>query len=179
MQMKTTNIVIYQAPDGQMQFPVKMGDDSVWLTIDQMCLLFGKSRATINEHILNIFKEKELDREDVIRKIGNSDFSSKPTNHYNLDVIISVGYRVKSPQGTQFRIWANKILKEYLLKGHSIQPVTREELEEIRAELRNLELITDAQFSEIYDALIKLVSKKQLEEKPRKPIGFIHLITKV
>ena len=71
-----------------------------------MSTLFGKSRSTINEHILNVYAEGELSETDTIRKIGNSDFSTKPTNFYNLDVIISVGYRVKSKQGTQVRIWA-------------------------------------------------------------------------
>ena len=79
-----------------------------------MTELFGKSRATINEHILNVYAENELSEDVTMRKIGISDFSTKPTNFYNLDVIISVGYRVKSPQGTQFRIWATKRLREYI-----------------------------------------------------------------
>lgn len=74
--------------------------------MDGMAKLFDKSRSTINEHILNIFEEGELTQEESVRKIGNSDFSTKPTNYYNLDVIISVGYRVKSLRGTQFRKWA-------------------------------------------------------------------------
>jgi hypothetical protein len=76
--------------------------------MDGMAKLFDKSRSTINEHILNIFEEGELTQEESVRKIGNSDFSTKPTNYYNLDVIISVGYRVKSLRGTQFRKWATK-----------------------------------------------------------------------
>ncbi len=82
----------------------------VRLTIDQMSQLFQKSRSTINEHIINIYNEGELDKEPSLRKIGNSDFSTKPTNHYNLDVIISVGYRVKSHQGTKFRQWATTLI---------------------------------------------------------------------
>ena len=82
-----------------------------------MASLFEKSRSTINEHILNIFEEGELEKESSVRKIGNSDFSTKPTNYYNLDVIISVGYRVKSLRGTQFRQWATKRLNEYIRKG--------------------------------------------------------------
>ena len=82
-----------------------------------MASLFEKSRSTINEHILNIFEEGELEKESSVRKIGNSDFSTKPTNYYNLDVIISVGYRVKSLRGTQFRQWATKHLNEYIRKG--------------------------------------------------------------
>ena len=82
-----------------------------------MVSLFERSRSTINEHILNIFEEGELDKENSVRKIGNSDFSTKPTNYYNLDVIISVGYRVKSLRGIQFRQWATKRLNEYIRKG--------------------------------------------------------------
>jgi hypothetical protein len=91
-----------------------------WLTIEQMSGLFNKSRSTINKHILNIFKEKELLEEDTVRKIGNSDFSTKPTNFYNLDVIISVGYRVKSVQGTRFRQWATQRLKESIVKSFTM-----------------------------------------------------------
>ena len=94
-----------------------LDQETVWLTIAQMAELFQKSRSTINEHILNIYKEGELEEKASLRKIGNSDFSVKPTNYYNLDVIISVGYRVKSKQGTQFRIWATRRLNEYIVKG--------------------------------------------------------------
>ena len=85
-----------------------------------MSELFGKARSTINEHILNIFSEGELLKSESVRKIGNSDFSTKPTNYYNLDVIISVGYRVKSIRGTQFRRWATERLKEYMIKGFTM-----------------------------------------------------------
>ena len=85
-----------------------------------MASLFEKSRSTINEHILNIFEEGELEKENVVRKIGNSDFSTKPTNYYNLDVIISIGYRVKSLRETQFRQWATKRLNEYIRKGFTM-----------------------------------------------------------
>jgi Virulence protein len=112
-------IVLYQ-PEGEIKLEVRVENETVWLTIDQMALLFAKSRSTINEHILNAFSEKELEKSQSVRKIGNSDFSTKPTNYYNLDVIISVGYRVKSIQGTHFRRWANQILKDYMLKGYAI-----------------------------------------------------------
>lgn len=114
---RNDEILIYQSQDGTIKVDVWFEDETVWLTIDQMCTLFGKSRSTINEHILNIYKEGELSEADSMRKIGISDFSTKPTNYYNLDVIISVGYRVKSRQGTQFRIWTTQRLKEYLIKG--------------------------------------------------------------
>ena len=110
-------ILIYQSEDGTVKVDVLFQDETVWLTIDHMSLLFGKSRSTINEHILNIYKEGELLENNTMRKIGNSDFSTKPTNYYNLDVIISVGYRVKSRQGTMFRIWATQRLRDYIIKG--------------------------------------------------------------
>ena len=119
MSAASGEIIFYQ-PDGEAKLQVYLENDTVWLTIDQMSDLFLKSRSTINEHILNAFKEKELDKSEVMRKIGNSDFSTKPTNIYNLDVIISVGYRVKSIRGTQFRRWANQVLKDHLLRGASI-----------------------------------------------------------
>ena len=113
-------IEIYQTQDGQTQVDVRFEQESVWLSIDDMVHLFQKSRSTVNEHILNIYKEKELEEETSMRKIGISDFSTKPTNLYNLDVMISVGYRVRSKQGTQFRIWATARLKDYLLKGYAL-----------------------------------------------------------
>ena len=114
------NIIIYQSEDGVVRLDVRLEDKTVWLTIDQMSELFGKSRSTINEHILNIYEEGELEEDVTKRKIGISDFSTKPTNFYNLDVIISVGYRVKSIQGTRFRQWATERLHEYIVKGFAL-----------------------------------------------------------
>jgi len=114
------NIIIYQSEDGVVRLDVRLEDKTVWLTIDQMAELFGKSRSTINEHILHIYEEGELEEEKTKRKIGISDFSTKPTNLYNLDVIISVGYRVKSIQGTRFRQWATERLHEYIVKGFTL-----------------------------------------------------------
>lgn len=115
-----SDIIIYSAQDGLIKIQARLENETVWLTIDQMAKLFQKSRSTINEHILHIYEEKELDSEATMRKIGISDFSTKPTNYYNLDVIISVGYRVKSQQGTQFRQWATARLKEYIVKGFTM-----------------------------------------------------------
>ena len=117
---KTGEIVIFKTADDKISVDVRFEGETVWLTIDDMASLFEKSRSTINEHILNIFEEGELEKENVVRKIGNSDFSTKPTNYYNLDVIISVGYRVKSLRGTQFRQWATKRLNEYIRKGFTM-----------------------------------------------------------
>ena len=157
--MGKNEIVIYQSQDGTIKVDVLFEGKTVWLTMDQMTVLFGKSRSTINEHILNIFKEGELVEEDSIRKIGNSDFSTKPTNYYNLDVIISVGYRVKSKQGTQFRIWATQRLQEYILKGIVINDERfktgssmnyfKELLERIR-EIRLSERVFYQQIKDIY-----------------------------
>ncbi|ELV7525936.1 virulence RhuM family protein [Flavobacterium psychrophilum] len=118
--MNTGEILIYQNQEGNIKIDVRLEEETVWLTQDQMAVLFGKAKSTINEHILNIYAENELVEETSVRKIGISDFSTKPTNHYNLDVVISVGYRVKSIQGTQFRIWATQRLKEYIVKGFTL-----------------------------------------------------------
>ena len=96
---KNSEILIYQNTDGRIKIDVMLNQETVWLTIAQMAELFQKSRSTINEHILNIYREGELEEEASLRKIGNSDFSVKPTNYYNLDVIISVGYQCANRRG--------------------------------------------------------------------------------
>ncbi len=118
--MKESSIIIYETEDGKTKIETRLDNETVWLTIDQMAELFQKSRATINEHIINIYSEQELEKDTSMRKIGNSDFSTKPTNFYNLDVIISVGYRVKSHRGTKFRQWATVRLREYIVKGFTM-----------------------------------------------------------
>jgi len=115
-----SHFLIYQAEDGKTRLDVRLENETVWLTQDQMAELFKKAKSTINEHIKNTYEEKELEESLTLRKFGNSEFSTKPTNFYNLDVIISVGYRVKSPRGTQFRIWATQRLKEYIVKGFTL-----------------------------------------------------------
>lgn len=115
-----SEIIMYQTEDGKTKIEVQFDGDTVWLAQEHMAELFGKAKSTINEHIKNIYQEGELAEVETMRKFGNSEFSTKPTNFYNLDVIISVGYRVKSIRGTQFRIWANGVLKEYLRKGFAI-----------------------------------------------------------
>jgi len=117
---KDSDFLIFKTEDEKISVDVRLEDETVWLTIDAMAQLFEKSRSTINEHILNIYEEGELQESDSVRKIGISDFSTKPTNFYNLDVIISVGYRVKSLRGTQFRQWATKRLNEYIRKGFTM-----------------------------------------------------------
>lgn len=120
--MSNGEIIIYQNPDGGIKLDVRLEDETVWLTQMQMATLFGKDKRTISEHIGNIFREGELDENAVVRKFRTTatDGKNYNTHHYNLDVIISVGYRVKSPQGTQFRIWATQRLKEYIIKGFAL-----------------------------------------------------------
>ena len=121
-------IVLYQSEDGNVKVDVLFQDETVWLTQEQMAMLFGKGRTTITEHIANIFSEGELNEEVVCRKFRHTTqhgaieglLQTQEVKYYNLDVIISVGYRVKSQRGTQFRQWANKVLKEYLLRGYSV-----------------------------------------------------------
>lgn len=120
--MEQGEIVIYKSQDGNIKVDVQFFEETVWLTQSQLCELFQKSKATISEHIRNIFLENELIESSVVRNFRTtaSDGKSYDTNHYNLDVIISVGYRVKSHQGTQFRIWATQRLKEYIIKGFAL-----------------------------------------------------------
>ena len=126
--MNTGEILLYQNQDGNIKIDVRLEEETVWLTQDQMAQLFGKGRSTITEHIGNVFKEGELDEKVVRRKFRHTTphgaiagrVQEKEVFLYNLDVIISVGYRVKSQQGTQFRIWATQRLKEYIVKGFAL-----------------------------------------------------------
>ena len=134
-------IVIYTSDDGKIAIDTQIEDETIWLTQKQMAELFDKNIRTINEHIQNIFKEGELsDDESVIRKfrITASDGKLYNTKFYNLDVIISVGYRVKSIRGTQFRIWATNILKQYLKDGY----VVNEKL--LKAQSEKIKVLTIA-----------------------------------
>ncbi|HEX2935064.1 MAG TPA: virulence RhuM family protein [Bacteroidales bacterium] len=126
--MENGEIIIYQNNEGDIKLDVRLEDETVWLSQAQLALLFNKDKRTISEHINNIFKEGELDEKVVVRKFRlttqHGAIAGKTqqveVNAYNLDVIISVGYRVKSQQGTQFRIWATQRLKEYIVKGFSL-----------------------------------------------------------
>ncbi|MBU2554122.1 MAG: virulence RhuM family protein [Bacteroidetes bacterium] len=120
--METGEIVIYKIAENNIKIDVRLENETVWLSQLQICVLFQKSKATISEHIKNIFKEGELNEISVVRNFRTtaSDGKEYNTSFYNLDVIISVGYRVKSQQGTQFRIWATQRLKEYIIKGFAL-----------------------------------------------------------
>ncbi len=147
--MKKNQLIIYQAEDGKVKIETHFVDETVWLNIDRIAELFQKSRSTVNEHILNIYKEDELEKATTMRKIGNSDFSTKPTNFYNLDVIISVGYRVKSHRGVHFRKWATALLKEYLIKGFAM----------------NDELLKEAGGGNFFDELLARIRDIRSSEK--------------
>lgn len=123
--MNTGEIIIYQNTEGSIKIDVRLEEETVWLTQEQMATLFGKGRSTVAEHIANAFEEGELEQRATCRKFRQVRMEGKreverEIEHYNLDVIISVGYRVKSPQGTQFRIWATQRLKEYIIKGFAL-----------------------------------------------------------
>ena len=151
-------IIMYQTEDGLTKIDVTLENETVWLSQDQMAELFQRERSVITKHIRNIFEEGELDEKSNVHflHIANSD---KPVKFYNLDVIISVGYRVKSLRGTQFRIWANRILKEYLIKGFAMNDELlkaagggdyfKELLERIR-DIRSSERVFYRQILDIY-----------------------------
>ena len=142
-------IILYQ-PDNEVRLEVRLENETVWLSIEEMSQLFGRDISVIGKHIRNIFKEGELLKESVWAKFAYtaSDSKTYQVDYYNLDVIISVGYRVKSLRGTQFRQWANKVLKEYLLKGYSMNQ-----------RLLQLERQADARFME-HDRRLDNIDKK-------------------
>jgi hypothetical protein len=160
-------IVIYQTEDGSVKVDVLFQDETVWLTQEQMALLFGKSKSTINEHILNIYQEGELLEKDSKRKIGISDFSTKPTNFYNLDVIISVGYRVKSRQGTMFRVWATQRLRDYIIRGYALNEERFKKASSMNYFRELLDKIRDIRLEEkVFYQQIKDIYKTSIDYEP-------------
>ena len=162
------NLIIYQSNDGDVSFNVKILDETIWLTQEQMAKLFDKNRRTVNEHIGNIFKENELQEEVVCRKFRHTTQhgaikgleQNVNVKYYNLDVIISVGYRVKSQRGTQFRQWATKILRSYMMNGYAINENRIQAIEdkidklstELRAEFK-------AEINLIHQDLLKIANR--------------------
>ena len=127
MNEKRNEIILFENQGVKLE--VNLKDETVWLTQEQMSKLFEKAKSTINEHIKKIYKDGELIESETMTKFGNSEFADKPTNYYNLDMIISVGYRVKSQNGILFRKWATNVLKDYMLKGYAINQKRLEYLE--------------------------------------------------
>ena len=158
----TAEFLIYKSDNQDVKVDVLLHDENIWLTQEQMAQLFGKAKSTINEHIKNIFKDEELIESEVMQKFGNSEFQKKVPNYYNLDTIISVGYRVKSIQGVRFRQWATKRLQEYIIKGFTMdderlknpeqifgKDYFREQLERIK-DIRSSERRFYQQITDIY-----------------------------
>lgn len=136
--MTNSEIKIYKAENGKTEIQVKLDHDTVWLNLMQLTELFQRDKSVISRHINNIFKERELAKSSVVAIFATTanDGKTYQVDHYNLDVVISVGYRIKSQRGTQFRIWANSILKEYLIKGYSINETRLKQQNEQLRELQ-------------------------------------------
>ncbi len=156
----TAPIVIYQTDDGQTQIDVRLENDTVWLNTSQMSMLFDREESNIRRHIINVFKEGELIKENNVHFLHVNGVK-KPVPFYTLDVIISVGYRVKSLRGVRFRQWANKVLKDYLVKGYAIsERMHREQIVELRQlvgmigrTIQNQPLMSDDETNALFDVV--------------------------
>ena len=168
--MKENNFFIYET-DNNVEVTAILEDENIWLTQEQISKLYNKAKSTINEHIKNIYLEHELEENNTMRKFGISEFSTKPTNYYNLDMIIAIGFRVKSSEGTKFRIWANNKLKDYLVKGYNLNverfknngndPYFDELLDKIR-DIRSSEKVFWRKILDIYATSIDYDPKKEI-----------------
>lgn len=157
--LNTGEILLYQNAEGSIELDVQLVDDTVWFSQEQMAALFGKAKSTISEHISHVFAEGELVADAVVRNFRTtaSDGKNYDTNHYNLDVVISVGYRVKSPQGRQFRIWATARLKDYIIKGFALNDVrfksgkSMQYFDELQTRIREIRLSEKFFYQKIKD----------------------------
>ena len=164
MANKEKQIVIYETSDKEVTLDVQFDGDSVWLTLDQMAELFDRDKSTISRHIKNVFGEQELDKDSVVAKIATtaSDNKTYQVDHFNLDMIISVGYRVKSLRGTQFRQWANVVLRQYLLTGAAIN---QKRLEQLGTVVHILERSSDEMVSGVAEVLDRYTASLELLEE--------------
>jgi len=168
---KRSEFLIYKNTDGNIKIDVQLEEETVWLTQDQMATLFGKAKSTINEHIKNIYAENELIEATTMKKFGISEFQQKAHNHYNLDVIISVGYRVKSLEGTQFRIWATQRLREYIIKGFALNDdrfksgSSMNYFNELQERIREIRLSEKFFYQKIKDIYTTSIDYDQKDEK--------------
>ena len=170
--MKENNFFIYET-DNNVEVTAILEDENIWLTQEQIGKLYNKAKSTISEHIRNVFEEKELDKNSVVRNFRTTakDGKTYSTNYYNLDMIIAVGFRVKSSEGTKFRIWANKKLKDYLVKGYNLNverfknngndPYFDELLDKIR-DIRSSEKVFWRKILDIYATSIDYDPKKEI-----------------
>ena len=167
------DIVIFRTDDESITMDVIFAEDTVWLTQDQMAQLFGKATSTICEHIGNIYAEHELEKEGTMHKFGNSEFMKKAPDYYNLDVIISVGYRVHSVRGTQFRQWATKRLNEYIRKGFALDDERLKNLgggnywSELMARIRDIRASEKVFYRQILDIYATSIDYDPLAEVSR------------
>ncbi|HBX18893.1 MAG TPA: cell filamentation protein Fic, partial [Porphyromonadaceae bacterium] len=176
-----SEILIYKNQEGNIKIDVRLEDETVWLTQAQMGQLFGKDKRTISEHISNVFKEGELDEISVVRKFRTTatDGKSYATNYYNLDVIISVGYRVKSVRGTQFRIWATQRLKEYIIKGFTLNDdrfksgISMNYFDELQDRIREIRLSEKFFYQKIKDIYATSID---YDPKDEKTIAFFKVV---
>ena len=179
--MNQGEILIYEAPNGDVKIDVILEDETVWISQAQMGQLFGKDKRTISEHIGNIFKEEELNEYSVVRKFRTtaSDGKMYDTNFYNLDVIISVGYRVKSHQGTQFRIWATQRLREYIVKGFALNDerfksgTSMNYFNELQERIREIRLSERFFYQKIKDIYTTSID---YDAKDKKTIAFFKIV---
>jgi hypothetical protein len=176
--MENNGILIYQSADGKISVNTILQDESVWLTQEQMALLFGKGRSTITEHIGNVYAEEELLAESTSRKfrqvrIEGTREVERDIEYYNLDIIISVGYRVKSHQGTQFRIWATQRLKEFLLQGFSLNEEklktgkSTEYFDKLQSKLREIRLSERLFYQKVKDIYTTSIDYNPKDEKTK------------
>ncbi len=160
MEPNNSSVVLYTTEDGKTQLDVKLENETVWLSVSQMSILFSREESNIRRHIINIFKEGELIREGNVQKI-HVPFSDKLVPFYALDVIISVGYRVKSVNGTRFRQWANSVLKQYLIQGYAINQQRLDHYQELKDVVHLMSRAISLQekvSDEEYNGLINVVS---------------------
>ena len=160
--MDRGEIIIYQTPDGDTNLDVRLADETIWLTQAQIALLFGTKRPAITKHLNNIYKSGELEETStcsILEHMGNDARQTYQTKYYNLDTILSVGYRVNSKNATQFRIWANKVLKEYIIKGFVVnQRAQVEQLEDLKQTVKLLSNVLNTQSrTEEKDTMMKVV----------------------
>ncbi len=182
--MNTGEILIYQNQDGNIKIDVRLEEETVWLTQDQMAQLFGKGRSTITEHIGNVFKEGELSEMATRRnfrlvRLEGSREVERDVEHYNLDVVISVGYRVKSQQGTQFRIWVTQRLKEYIIKGFTLNDdrfksgTSMNYFNELQSRIRSIRLSEKFFYQKIKDIYTTSID---YDSKDEKTIAFFKVV---
>jgi len=182
--MEKSEILIYQNQDGNIKIDVRLEEETVWLTQDQMAQLFGKGRSTITEHIGNVFKEGELSEISTRRnfrlvRLEGVREVEREVEHYNLDVVISVGYRVKSQQGTQFRIWATQRLKEYIVKGFALNEdrfktgTSMNYFNELQSRIREIRLSEKFFYQKIKDIYTTSID---YDPKDEKTIAFFKVV---